>query len=57
MKFGHIVPESIKAVQGIAISLVFPLELGLKTLLIKVPHGLAAVHTSHWNRTGKLLVG
>lgn len=57
MKYGHIVPESIKAVQGIATSLVFPLELGLKTLLIKVPHGLAAVHTSHWNRTGKLLVG
>lgn len=57
MKYGRIVPESIKAVQGVAISLVFPLELGLKTLLIKVPHGLAAVHTSHWNRTGKLLVG
>lgn len=57
MKYGHIVPESLKTVQGVAIALVFPLELGLKILLIKIPHGLAAVHTSHWNRTGNLLVG
>lgn len=57
MKYGHIVPESLKTVQGVAIALVFPLELGLKILLIKIPHGLAAVHTSHWNQTGKLLVG
>lgn len=49
MKYGHIVPESLKTIQGIAISLVCPLELGLKTLLIKIPHGLAAVHKSHWN--------
>lgn len=56
MKYGHIVPESLKTVQGVAIALVFPVELGLK-ILIKIPHGLAAVHTSHWNQTGKLLVG
>ena len=49
MKYGHIVPESLKTIQGIAISLVCPLELGLKTLSIKIPHGLAAVHKSHWN--------
>ena len=49
MKYGHIVPESFKTIQGSAISFVCPLELGLKTLLIKIPHGLAAVHKSHWN--------
>lgn len=48
MKYGHTVTESLKTIQGIDITLVSPLELGLKTLLIKIPHGLAA-HKSHWN--------